>query len=361
MKKLLSFFVCCLFAFVQLSAQNQLVEVLLIGASHNYGNMEPQDLSGIHSKIQKFKPDAFFGEWLSPEDEKNLVSYWNKDNVIARTKRLYGKRPIEDDQLPATISSLRQQLAQNPKDFKTRVDLAHACYLSLDAANGHFQMWQVSKELKRDPGNTALFEYAKLVLHPSLDSIQKAINNYANSEYDLIAYPVMLTLGHDRIWPMDSQEFDPFWSEAWAYSDSLANLFDRQMKENPNSPEALHYRAIRAKEEQMGKTMKEGKAGYDSKHYTELLNSPFVDDFYFRMNIVSTDLLALRGFPAAAFQEKLHWWMMRNIRMCENTINRARANGLKKVVVVVGAGHRYPMATLFSQMEGVKVWNVNEY
>lgn len=360
MKKFVFLFTFCLLAFSQSNAQNQPVEVLLIGASHNYGNLPPQDLSGIHAKIQKFKPDAFFGEWLSPEDEKNLVSYWNKDNVIARTQRLYGKRPIEESQLPATISSLYQKLAKNPKDFKTRVDLAHANYLSLDAANGHFQMWQVSKALQRDPKNTGLFEYAQLVLHPSVDSIHKAINNYANSEYDLIAYPMMMQLGHARIWPMDSQEFDPFWSEAWAYSDSLANLYERQIMENPNSAEALQYKAIKAKEKAMQNIKNEGQAGYDDKHYTELLNTPFIDDLYFRLNIVSTELLALRGFPAAAFQEKLHWWMMRNITMCQNTINRAKTNGFSKVVVIVGAGHRYPMATLFSQMEGVKIININD-
>ncbi|MBL7792656.1 MAG: hypothetical protein JNK77_10055, partial [Saprospiraceae bacterium] len=91
---------------------------------------------------------------------------------------------------------------------------------------------------------------------------------------------------------------------------------------------------------------------------TELLNTPQVDDYLFRVNIVSPELLTLRGFPAHAFQEKLHWWMMRNITMCQNTIDRAKAGGFKRVAVIVGAGHRYPMATLFSQMPGVKLVNL---
>lgn len=338
------------------NAQSEQLEILLIGASHNYA--EAQDVSGVHQKIAAFKPEAFFGEWLSPEDEKRVHDYWNKENVKARTKRLYDKRPIAEEKLPGVIAELKQKVNSNPSDFKAKVDLAHAYYLGLDAGNGYYQMWQVSKALKRNPADAALFEYAKLVLSPWTDSLHKVINAYSNNEYDLIAFPMMQKLGLQEMYAMDSQEFDPFWGEAWAYSDSLASLYEQQIKRDSLSAEALQYKAIRKKEKDLALLYKNGVPGYGPNRKTELLNTPQVDDYLFRVNIVSPELLTLRGFPAHAFQEKLHWWMMRNITMCQNTIDRAKAGGFKRVAVIVGAGHRYSMATLFSQMPGVKLVNL---
>ncbi|KFC19606.1 hypothetical protein IO90_10010 [Chryseobacterium sp. FH1] len=56
----------------------QKLDILLIGVSHNYGKYPQQDVSDIHNKIRKFNPNAFFGEFLSKEDEKNLMDYWYK-------------------------------------------------------------------------------------------------------------------------------------------------------------------------------------------------------------------------------------------------------------------------------------------
>jgi Family of unknown function (DUF5694) len=358
MKKLFVF-ILLTFNLVAAQAQNDKLEILLIGAAHNYPS--PQDMTDVHRKIQAFKPDAIFGEFLSPEDEKAAVDYWNKENVNDRSKRLSGKRPISEDKLPSVIADLKAKVAQNPKDFKLKVDLAHAFYLALDAGNAHFQMWQVSKEMKKDTNNKALFEYAKLVLHPSVTSATEFVKRFSQSEYDLIAYPMLLALGHSGIYPMDYQAFDPFWSEAWGMSDSLQTLYETAVLKDKTSVDALMYMAIKQKQEDMNQKAKTDIDGYPDNKSTEQLNTPFIDEYYHRGNIVSPEFLSLRGFPAHAFQDKLHWWMMRNIMMCKNTINRSKANGFKKVVIVVGAGHRFPMATLFSQMEGVKVWNLNAY
>lgn len=343
-----------------LNAQSPSLEVLLIGASHQY---EPgQDMTGIHSKIRAFQPDAFFGEWLSPEDEKDLLTYWNKKNVDGRTRRLRANKDIPDEKLPGLIQELKAKVAANPGDFFARIDLAHAYYLSQEAGNGYYQMWQVSKELKRDPSNQALFDYSALVRGPWQDTPQKFIDSYTNNEYDLIAFPMMMELKKDWIYPMDCQAYDVFWSEAWAYSDSLESVYKEQLRRNPDSGEALFYSAVKKKEAAMAaQTKGESVAGYKQSQMTEILNTPEADNFLNRVNLVSPELLGLRGFPAYAFQEKLHWWLMRNITMCNNTVERARAAGLKKVVIIVGAGHRWPMATLFGEMPGVKVVNINDY
>lgn len=309
-----------------------------------------------------FKPEGIFGEWLSPEDERAATDYWNKANVNKRTKRLMGKRPIAEDKLPSIIADLRKKTAENPKDFKLKVDLAHAYYLNLEAGNGHFQMWQVAKELSRDSSQRALFEYAKLVMSPSLTSVSAMVDNYSDDEYDLIAYPMLMKLGLTDMHPMDYQAFDPFWSESWSFSDSLETLFAANIMRDSMSPEAMQYRAINVMQ---GKLYEERvellTKTYKESQVTEMLNTPFMDDFLYRVNIVSPEKLTLRGFPAAPFQDKWHWYQMRNRKMAENTINRSRAKGFKRVVIVVGAGHRFGLYMQLAQMPHVKVWNINDF
>lgn len=127
------------------------------------------------------------------------------------------------------------------------------------------------------------------------------------------------------------------------------------------SPEALLYAAAQAKAAAMMADYQAGKIGFGPARMTENLNTPQADEFLLHANIVNPFLLTLKGYPAGAFQEKMHWWMMRNITICQNTLERARARGFKKVAIVVGAGHRMALEMLFSQMPGVKVWNINQY
>ena len=73
-----------LFFFLTFKLYAQKVEVLLIGVSHNYSKSAKQDISAIESKIRKFKPTAFFGEFLSKEDEQHLMDYWCKEENIKK-------------------------------------------------------------------------------------------------------------------------------------------------------------------------------------------------------------------------------------------------------------------------------------
>ena len=101
MKKLALFFI--LIANISY-AQN--LEILLIGALHDYSKAAPQDFSKIHQKIRQFKPDAFFGEYRSKEDERLLMNYWCKSFNNERIERLKAKRPIAEKDLPKVIADL---------------------------------------------------------------------------------------------------------------------------------------------------------------------------------------------------------------------------------------------------------------
>lgn len=95
----------------------QKLEILLIGVSHNYSSYPKQDFADIYKKIEQFKPTAFFGEFLSKEDEQNVMDYWCKKDNLHRLQILRQNRNIAELQLPKTIDSLNNIIKQKPDDF----------------------------------------------------------------------------------------------------------------------------------------------------------------------------------------------------------------------------------------------------
>jgi hypothetical protein len=166
---------------LSLNVNAQKIEILLIGASHNYSNDPVQDFSTIHSKVKKFRPSAFFGEFLSKEDERLIMDYWCKPQKIKRLEMLSANRSIPTEALPKTIDSLKNLILINAKDYKLKTDLAHAYYLNQDVANGHYQFWQVYSHLKQTP-NTDLEKYVSKILSPQLDTTGRSMKRLKTSE-----------------------------------------------------------------------------------------------------------------------------------------------------------------------------------
>lgn len=335
--------------------------VLMIGASHDYDSKIKQDLSGLHTKIRVFKPDAFFGEWLSPEDERALKDYWNKEGVMKRHERLKARKTISDSQLPAEIARLEKNLDANPQDMKNRIDLAVAYYLNFDAGNGYFQMWNVAKHLEKNPKDTVVFNYARKAFFTSaIDSVHKAIKPYVHDEYDYIAHPMMVEFGFKKIYPMDSQRWDLQWSKAWNDADSVLFANINKYKTDSTSEMGKKVNQIRKiVNARMAYLYEDAGKIYGESHITEALNGPQITEWLFKINLWAEEYRQLEFFPADLFGQKFHWWWHRNNDMCINTLTRAKANGFKKVVIVVGANHANIMTNRFREM-GVKVININD-
>lgn len=342
-----SFFLAFL---ITLNTYAQKVEVLLIGVSHNYGNYVQQDFSGIHHKIRKFKPDAFFGEFLSKEDERLVQDYWCKTENIKRLEILKKNRYIAEEALPQTIDSLRKLSIKKPGDYRLKTDLAHAYYLNQDVSNAHFQFWQVFDKLQKSP-DPELEKYVDKVLSPQLDVSGRSMKRLKTSEYAVIAFPLMMELKITELLPMDSQDYDLNWS---ASSVAFHQKFEALKKDTS----AHELQAMLTKRDKG--FQKIGGIEKTSKNVTEWLNSDEAavimssGDFYF------PEMYGMKNFPKEEMLSQLHWWVMRNKGMCDNTVNRARASGLKKVVVIAGANHRIYMQDIFKKMPGVTVRNINE-
>jgi hypothetical protein len=361
MKKLLLILLICISqtAFSQTPTQN--LEVLMIGASHSYDPKIPQDLTAIHAKIRAFKPDAIFGEWLSPEDEKAIKNYWNKEGVMKRYERLKSRKTIPESELSSEIARYEAIIDKNPKDMKARVDLAVAHYLSFDAGNGYFQMWHVAKHLQKNPKDTAVFKYAqKMFFTSAIDSVHKAILPYIDDEYDYIAHPMMVELGIKKMYAMDSQRWDDQWSTAWGNADSVFYAQRDKYLADSLSEKGKKVKELKAiVKNRMAFLEADAAKVYGENHATEALNGPQMAEWLFKINFFAEEYRELDFFPADLYGWMTHYWWHRNNDMCNNTISRSKANGFNKVVIVVGANHAAAMTKNFKE-KGIKVININD-
>ncbi|MGE7776676.1 DUF5694 domain-containing protein [Chitinophaga sp. NPDC101104] len=339
-------------SFISINASAQIVDIVLIGVSHDYSKYPVQDFTSIHNKIRKFKPDAFFGEFLSKEDERLVMDYWCKPQNINRLNNLRRNRMIAESLLPHTIDSLKKISLLKPDDYRVKVDLAHAYYLDQDVANGHYQYWQVLNSLREKP-DAGLEKYVNAVLSPQLDTTGRSMRRLKTSEYAVIAFPMMLASGIRELLSMDCQDYDLNWQASWVAFDAKFSLFKNDPADLANQLEANLS------------VIKKGYEKYDrveksSKNVTEWLNTDEAaataasGDFYL------PEMYDMRGFPKEEMLSKIHWWLMRNKGMCLNVVNRARKTGAKKVVVLAGANHRKYMQDIFRDMPDVRVRNINE-
>lgn len=339
--------------FISINAYAQKVDILLIGVSHNYSNYPQQDFSSIHSKIKKFKPTAFFGEFLSTEDERLVMDYWCKQDNIKRLEILRKNRNITTEALPKAIDSLRKLSLLNPKDYRIKTDLAHAYYLNQDVSNGHYQFWQVFNHLQQTP-DTVLENYVNKLLSPQMDTTGRSMKRLKTSEYAFIAFPMMLEMKIQELLPMDCQDYDLNWV---ASSIAFHNKF-KTFREDTIASYTNELNAILVKRDKGFE--KNASIEKNSKAVTEWLNTDEASAIFASGDFYFPEMYNMKNFPKEEMLSQIHWWLMRNKGMCENVVNRARASGTKKVVVIAGANHRKYMQDILNKMPNVTVRSINE-
>jgi hypothetical protein len=347
--------------FVHAWSQDNNLEVLLIGAAHEYKPKSNQDLTNVHQKIRAFQPQAFFGEWLSKEDEKALKSYALKGWVIRRTELLKSKNDFSGKDLSKEIIHLEKLVENEPNNLKYAIDLAIVYYLDSDQGNGYFQMWKVAKHLQKNPADTVVFNYACLKFFSDvIDNVDKAVRPYIHDEYDYIAHPMMQEMGMKKIYPIDSQRWDGQGSDTWRKPDSILKHFIEFYSRDSLTEIGKRTMAIHKEFNMKMKSLEtEANQIYGENHFTEALNGPQLTERMFQTAMIPEAYKELDFFPTELYDKKYNSWLQRNYDMCENTIRQAQINNFERVVIVVGANHAKIMADLFKE-RGVKVRNINE-
>ncbi|TDE09593.1 DUF5694 domain-containing protein [Dyadobacter psychrotolerans] len=344
-------FLIILFISVNVSAQQ--VDIVLIGVSHNYSNYPRQELSAIYGKIRKFAPTAFFGEFLSKEDERLVMDYWCKQDNIRRVNMLRRNREIAVDLLPKTIDSLKQLSQQRPDDYQIKADLAHAYYLNQDVSNAHYQFWQVVSKLRQTP-DKSLENYVNKLLSPGLDTTGRSMKRLKTSEYALIAFPMMLEMKIKELLPMDCQDYDLNWQ---ASSAAFHQKF-QEFKDDTAASYADELKTLLTKRDKG--FLKNAGIEKSSKNVTEWLNTDEAAAIFASGDFYFPQMYDIPQFPKQEMLSQIHWWLLRNKVMCDNVVNRSRALGLKRVLVFAGANHRRYMQDIFKTMADVTIRNINE-
>jgi len=339
--------------FLSLNVCAQHVDIVLIGVSHNYSNYPRQDFSTIYGKIRKFAPTAFFGEFLSKEDERLVMDYWCKQDNIRRLEILKKNRDIAVDLLPNTIDSLKQLSERRPDNYQIKADLAHAYYLNQDVSNAHYQVWQVFSKLSQT-SDKSLENYVNKLLSPGLDTTGRSIKRLKTSEYALISFPVMQEMKIKELLPMDCQDYDLNWQ---ASSAAFHQKFQK-FREDTIAGYAKELKALLIKRDKG--FLKNAGIEKSSKNVTEWLNTDEASAIFSSGDFYFPEMYDIGGFPKEEMLSQIHWWLMRNKVMCDNVVNRSRALGLKRVVVLAGANHRWYMQNIFKTMPDVTIKNINE-
>lgn len=340
--------------FISVNTFAQSVDIMLIGVSHNYSKYPAQDFSGIHNKIKKFEPDAFFGEFLSKEDERLVMDYWCKQDNINRLNILTNNRSIAMTTLPKTIDTLKKLSSSKPEDYRVKTDLAHAYYLNQDVANAHYQFWQVFNRLQQRP-DAELENYVNKLLSPQLDTTGRSMRRLKTSEYALIAFPMMQEMGIHELLSMDCQDYDLNWDASCVAFDAKFNLLKKDTTASLGRELKSNLAAVNNGSEKSQSIEK------SSKTVTEWLNTDEASAIFATGDFYLPETYEMKNFPKEEMLSKIHWWIMRNKGMCDNVVNRARVAEAKKVVVIVGASHKKYMQDIFKTMPDVRVRNINEF
>jgi hypothetical protein len=346
------FLIISIYLCISVNVFGQKVKILLIGASHDYSKSQQQNLSNIHERIRAFRPTAFFGEFVAPEDEVKLMDYWCKSDNVKRLKRLQAVRDIPVVKLTKVVDSLKAISKVHTDNFYIKADLAHAYYLAQDVANGHYLYWQVYNHLKESP-NEQLEEYVDNLLCPKQDVTGRSIKRLRTSEYALIAFPMMKEFRLKEMFSMDCQDYDLNWTAS-------AVAFHEKFKVFQKDTLATDYKSIAT----MLYTRDQGFKKYakiesSSQNFTEWLNSNEAAGILASGDFFFPELYSVKSFPKEEMLSQLHWWMKRNGEMCQNVVNRSNEINAKRVVVMVGANHRKFMQEIFKTMPGVEVLTID--
>ncbi len=331
------------------TAQNQPIDVLIVGTSHEYGKNPTENFVGLIEKIAAYQPDAVYGEYLSAEDYDALTDYWNKTTMVKRYAYMNAIRypaPANPDKF---IQKTTKLLHDNPNFHQERMKLARALYLKHDFANARYQLYRLDKA-RPNFGREEIAAYKAILGEP--DSIYTARTN----EYHNIAFPLMDKLHIDRMGAMDSQRHDMAWSAAWGTADSLFKQWETGL--DSTSADALKYKALMKRQNDLQNV---GNLAENAGRGTEFDNSPEGDEYLNIINFYGARrLFGTAGFPEAALDAMLAQWQNRNTDMVRNVAERARKTGAKRIVVFVGANHRKIMYDGLSNTPNVTVRQLSE-
>lgn len=340
-------------------------EIVVLATDHlNLLNpaTEPVAVDMIRASLARFRPDLIVVEWLHPSVDRATAFNYAPLGDLPTLRRLWGLGANDD--VPARISSLRTHLTAAKSSglplAATRIELGKAYYLSGDRLNAAYQWWRAGR------AGADISDLRRLTR-----------NNMAGHELEVWGFELAHALDHEYLTPFDYQGSD-VGSEVWGeILERLRTLvLERRHGLRPGSPgydqAALDFDAERGRFE----------AGESNAWVDRYSNIREVAEYVrawrgygaFTASRPAPDSAGLarirwlQGDAYRAIEQRVNFELIpgisigelgqrrtdgnvhRNQRMAEFADADIRRLGARRVLVIVGSGHKHFLEPIFAGM-----------
>ncbi len=314
-------------------------EILVLGTRHLSdikGKYDPSILAALMERLEQFKPDLIAVEALRGQDiaamELQPARHSDALNPYAYTQRALGG-------IAQARLAINWGMAQDAVDAGMVVDQSDDS--RADAILHYLAAYDYYSALLTWYRGTAEFKAGFSESNGQIaDDFAKRLES--TNEYYSMALPLAAKLGHDRLYPVDDH-FDDGTMEAAVQTmeggwDAMMALYG-DLENHPFLVE--------------GNSRFEAAAGAgDVLPYYQWLNLPEtgVRDVAFQWDpLMSKDIESRIG------SARLAAWETRNLRMASHLSELMIANPGKRVLYIVGSGHKPILDRLFSGMNWIRV------
>ena len=323
----------------------QKTQILVLGTVHlsTMGEeFEPSYIDPLVDVLKGFKPDLVCIESLPFFEisymKSNRESYGEVVDAFAKDNIEYGEKMQDKLGIPADIArlmadsiiNLMETSSENMKVNSLREKLITYLIASYDIPSAVLQ-WKYIKENGRNPTESEVVE-----LIPFLDGELES-----NNEIYSIAVKLAYEQGLQRVYSIDSHtDKDIFLQIAGQLTEELQGL---------DIFKSIAGAEIFVKLDEMTKN------GIKSKNLLplyEYINSPE----YVKEDVaVQWDIFLKTNLPSGLDRTRLALWEVRNLNIASHIRKASALHPGQKVLVIIGASHKYFLDTYLSEMRDVEV------
>ena len=200
------------------------VEIMVFGTEHlNLVDQtkNPIAIDKVRDALAKFEPDLIVLEWLHPSVDRAAAFNYAPLGDGPTLRRLWGMTDATAD--AARIAALKAEIAATPDAAAARIELGKLLYLSGDQLNAAYQWWRA------DRAGADIGDLKRL-----------SRNNMAGHEIGVWGFEIAAARGHEYVSPFDYQGTD-IGSEVWGQM--LEALRERGLRHDGLAPGAPGYEA----------------------------------------------------------------------------------------------------------------------
>lgn len=177
------------------------VEIAILGSPHLRQidlDRTPVAVEVVRSRLSRFEPDLVVVEWLHPEVDRSEAFNYRSLGDLATLARLWGYRRDDIDSVRAeALSRLKREKEKGLPTAPTRLELGKLHYLAGDQLNAGYQWWRAQR------------------LGADVTDLRRLTSdNFRGHELRVWGFEVARVQDHEYLVPFDYQGDDTGW-DVW--------------------------------------------------------------------------------------------------------------------------------------------------